>query len=228
MGHARGRGPGARPSATPGRPGRPPRRSGPGTRSRAADGARVRARSGAARGAPSSRRARAAASGRLRGERKRRRGPGRSRAGPRQPRAAGGAREAAGASRGGPLPHLHHGSGGCAQLGTAAGSGPLAHGRGPAPHGAGHGQPAVAAPFRARARAQLQRLRRVRRAAHPPGAARLAGGGADRSRLEPEVHAPADHGVERLPNVGARCRARALPGPLQRPLLALRPAPADG
>ena len=66
-----------------------------------------------------------------------------------------------------------------------------------------HGQPRLAAPLRQGDRADAQRLRQVRREADAPRTARLPRQRVRRPKVEPEVTAPADPEVERLPTVVA-------------------------
>ena len=90
------------------------------------------------------------------------------------------------------------------------------------------GQPALAVPLRPRHRADAQRLRQARRAADPSRAARLAGRRAHGRRLAAQADAPADHALERLPDVVAGDAGRAGRRPGQPLVLAVPDAPAHG
>ena len=86
-----------------------------------------------------------------------------------------------------PRPTARPGAGRRKDLGAAPGAGPLDCRSRQPPHGPGHGQPGLAAPFRAGPGADTQRLRLSGRRSHPPRAAGLAGGGMDPERLAPET-----------------------------------------
>ena len=73
--------------------------------------------------------------------------------------------------------------------------------------GARDGEPHLAAPFRPGHRADAERLRHARRAADPPGVARLARDAVRRERLVGEGDAPADHAVAAPTRLSRRRRS---------------------
>ena len=92
-------------------------------------------------------------------------------------------------------------------------------------HGAGDRQPALAASLRQGDRRDLGRFRRQRRAADASGTARLAGWRTDFTWLVPQVHAPPDRDLSRIPTVGER-RGWGEDRPRQPAPLALPATPA--